>query len=70
MGTKTVNKLARKELVAAIRERYNRSSKSEKSNILNEFTVLSGHHRKHGIRLFRESFIHGAYSAESDRSFR
>ncbi|MFH0985651.1 MAG: transposase, partial [Candidatus Omnitrophota bacterium] len=60
MGTKTVNKLAQKELVVAIRDRYNRSSKSEKSNILNEFTVLSGHHRKHAIRLFRKSVINGS----------
>lgn len=55
MRTKTVNKLVRKELVIAIRERYSRASKSEKSNILNEFTLLSGHHRKHAIRLLQKS---------------
>ena len=51
MGTETLSKLARKELVIAIQERYSRASKSEKASILNEFTQVSGYHRKHAIRL-------------------
>src|SRR3989338_1882779 len=51
MGTETLSKLARKELVIAIQERYSRASKSEKASILNEFTQVSGYHRKHVIRL-------------------
>lgn len=53
MGTETLSKLARKELVIAIRERYSRVSKGEKASILNEFTRVSGYHRKHAIRLLR-----------------
>ena len=49
MGTETLSKLARKELVIAIQERYSRASKSEKASILNEFTQVSGYHRKHAI---------------------
>ncbi len=51
MGIGTLSKLARKELVIAIRERYSSASKGEKASILNEFTQLSGYHRKHAIRL-------------------
>ena len=68
MGTKTVNKQARKELVIAIRDRYSLASKSEKSNILNEFTLLSGHHRKHAIRLLQNSLANGSNPMNMIRS--
>lgn len=58
MRTKIVSKFARKELVNAIRERYNRASKGEKAKILNEFTIVSGYHRKHAIRLLRYLMTH------------
>ena len=41
----------RNELVTALTERYARSSKSERSVILDEFVAVSGYHRKHAIRL-------------------
>ena len=41
----------RSELVAAIRERYERASKADRSAILNEFVAITGYHRKHAIRL-------------------
>ena len=47
----TVSKPARKEIVQALRARYEQSSKSEKGKILGEFTAVSGYHRKHAIRL-------------------
>ena len=34
-----------------IRDRYQASSRREKSRILDEFIAVTGHHRKHGIRL-------------------
>ena len=43
--------MAKQELLATIRGRYGESSKEEKSRILDEFIAVSGHHRKHGIRL-------------------
>ena len=46
-----ISKAARKEIVAAVRTRYERASKSEKGAILSEFTAVSGYHRKHAIRL-------------------
>ena len=43
--------MAKQELVATIRDRYQQSSKKDKGRILDEFTAITGHHRKHGIRL-------------------
>ena len=47
--------MAKQELVATIRDRYRASSKGEKSRILDEFIAVTGHHRKHGIRLPEQS---------------
>ena len=41
----------RTELVAAIRERYERSNSADRSVILSEFVAITGYHRKHAIRL-------------------
>ena len=46
-----ISKMARQELLATIRDRYRSSSKKDKSRILDEFIAVTGHHRKHGIRL-------------------
>ena len=42
---------ARKELVAAVAERYRDGTASEKGRILDEFVALTGYHRKHAIRI-------------------
>ena len=47
--------MAKQELLATIRDRYRDSSKREKSRILDEFIAVTGHHRKHGIRLLGQS---------------
>ena len=49
-----ISKIAKQEIVATIRDRYQQSSKKEKSRILDEFTAITGHHRKHGIRLLSQ----------------
>ena len=43
--------MAKQELLVTLRERYWSSSKKDKSRILDEFIAVTGHHRKHGIRL-------------------
>ena len=43
--------MAKQELLATIRDRYRASSKKDKGRILDEFIAVTGHHRKHGIRL-------------------
>jgi len=47
----TISKPARKEIVRALRTRYQSASKLEKGRILSEFVAVSGYHRKHAIRL-------------------
>ena len=51
----------RDELVAVAGERYRRSVRRERGRILDEFTALTGFHRKHAMRLLRSS-------ARSDRN--
>ena len=43
--------MSKQELLATIRDRYRECSKKDKSRILDEFIAVTGHHRKHGIRL-------------------
>ena len=46
-----VSNIAKQELVATIRDRYQQASKGDKGRILDEFTAITGHRPKHGIRL-------------------
>ena len=43
----------RNELVAAIAGRYVQGDRSERGRILDEFTAVTGFHRKHAMRLLR-----------------
>jgi hypothetical protein len=43
----------RAELLEAVRERYESARPAERRRILDEFTAVSGYHRKHAIRLLR-----------------
>ena len=46
-----MSKMARNELLTTIRDRYQHSTKRDKGRILDEFTAVTGLHRKHSIRL-------------------
>ncbi len=48
---KELGKQSTQDLKAAIRKRYHRSSKKDKTRILDEFVAIMGCHRKHAIRL-------------------
>ncbi len=50
---KKLSKKTRIELIDVLRQRYLTSSRIDKSRILDEFTKMSGYHRKHGIRLMK-----------------
>ena len=50
-----ISRMAEKELLATIRDRYQRSTKRDKGRILDEFTAVTGLHRKHAIRLLAGS---------------
>jgi len=43
----------RRELIEAVGERYRRSDRKDKRQILDEFVELTGYHRKHAIRVLR-----------------
>jgi hypothetical protein len=59
-----VSMATRDELVAAVAERYARSSRLDRGRILDEFVAVTGHHRKHAMRLLRGG---GAGPAERRR---
>src|SRR3954451_3048478 len=48
-----INMAARDELVAAIAGRYLQADRTERGRILDEFTAITGFHRKHAMRLLR-----------------
>lgn len=48
-----VSMATRDELVAAVVNRYARSDRTERGRILDEFVAVTGHHRKHAMRLLR-----------------
>ena len=49
-----ISRMAKKELLATIREGYQSSTKRDKGRILDEFIAVTGRHRKHGIRLLAQ----------------
>src|SRR5664280_18620 len=48
-----ISMATRDELVAAVAERYSSAARSERGLILDEFASVTGHHRKHAMRLLR-----------------
>ena len=50
-----ISRMARKELLGTIRDRYQHSTRKDKGRILDEFTAVTGLHRKHAIRLLTQS---------------
>ena len=49
--------LAKSELVGILRERYLGANKKEKTQILDELVAITGHHRKHAVRLLLEPIL-------------
>ena len=52
--TRRISMTTRKELVEALRGRYQEADTRDKVKTLDEFAALTGYHRKHAIRLLRE----------------
>ena len=46
-----ISQMAKQELLATIRDRYQESLRQDKCGTVDEFTLVTGNHRKHGIRL-------------------
>ena len=47
----TISQQTRTELLEALKQRYQRAAKAEKTKVLDEFVAVAGCHRKHAIRL-------------------
>lgn len=45
----------RREMTAAVAQRYSKADRAEKTRLLDEFVLVSGYHRKHAMRLLRAS---------------
>ena len=56
-----VNRMVIRELLASIQDLSQVASKKHKGRILDEFIAVTGHHRKHGIRLLGQSGDAGDY---------
>ena len=48
-----ISMTTRVELVVALAGRYASGSRADRSRMLDEFAALTGHHRKHAMRLLR-----------------
>jgi hypothetical protein len=62
-----VSMATRDELVAAAGERYRRSGRRERGRILDEFTALTGFHRKHAMRVLRSGVVHDRTGPRPER---
>ena len=47
--------MAKQELLATIRDRYQAFPREDRSRIPDKFTAVADHHRKHDIRLLAQS---------------
>lgn len=57
----------RDELVVALAGRYALGSRADRSRMLDEFAALTGHHRKHAMRLLRASTSESRCSPRPER---
>lgn len=65
-----VSRATRVELISAVRERHLSAARVDKVRILDEFTAVTGYHRKHGVRLLLGEQPHKAVAAGQVRSRR
>lgn len=59
----------RKELIEAVRMRYEQASRTEKARILDEFTAVAGYHRKHAIRALKADAKEGKQERQRSRLY-
>lgn len=67
-GNRTGRQLSlatRRELIQAIAERYRTAHRADKQKILDEFTEVTGFHRKHAIRALRQQVMKAAAKPRS-----
>ena len=47
--------MAKRAILATMRDRHRSSPKKDNSRVFEKFIAVTGHHRKHGIRLLGQS---------------
>jgi hypothetical protein len=62
-----ISKQTKAELLRALRERYLRGTKPEKTKVLDEFVAVAAYHRKHAIRLLTTVDSHATEAPAVDR---
>ncbi len=65
-----ISMAARSEIAEAVVERYRSGRRSEKKQILDEFVAVTGHHRKHAIRVLSQAKMPRRDGAATRRSTR
>jgi hypothetical protein len=56
-----ISKTTRDEILFTLKNRYKLATKKEKTCILDEFTAVSGYHRKHVTRLLSNKYQSTSY---------
>ncbi|MEE7505159.1 hypothetical protein MMR14E_18970 [Methylobacterium mesophilicum] len=62
-----VSMATRDELLVALAARYRGSGRAEKTRILDEFASVTGHHRKHAMRLLRAGRLRQSLTSRPER---
>ena len=62
-----ISMTTRDELVLALAGRYALGSRADRGLMLDEFAALTGHHRKHAMRLLRAGVSNGGSSPRPER---
>jgi hypothetical protein len=62
-----ISMTTRDELVGALAGRYAAGSRADRGRMLDEFATLTGHHRKHAMRLLRAGISNGQSSPRMKR---
>lgn len=57
--------VTRRQLVRALKTRYQAANKAEKTRLLEEFILISGYHRKSAIRLLNVAVTNGSQQSRS-----
>ena len=65
-----ISMAAKSEIAEAVVERYRSGRRAEKKQILDEFVAVTGHHRKHAIRVLSQARMPGGDGAATRRSTR
>lgn len=64
---KKISTETRKELIEVLGNRYRKSLRMEKAQILDEFIAVSGYHRKHAVRLLNSRTNNSSEQSNSDK---